>query len=449
MTSGVTDKLQIDLRFHLKALSESFRSLAATLGQAAKDLHDPGLLPSQQLLDELASARKEFISVRSQLLDLTQAIDPTLAYSPDKMVSLKDMVGLMQDALEFRKKAKAEEAKQQVLQRLNMVLRLAHKDKPDFAPLAECQAKARDLQSALTSADWETPSPELVHALVPFSALVKMVEQLDLLDDETLERLQDVTTPAFGKSLTIAASRGRLLFRDTAQAPVKAPETPASAPEAPPAALATPVPEAPEAAPGPAPATPSEVTPATPAAIATAPAAEGTGMLPPLVDVPRKVAAAAPPHLADTPPEEGPAAGAAAPVAMVAAATAELPSPEAQELAKLVTELYGLLGHKVERVIAQPDHDVDLMIQSSNGKKWIARCSSLEETVGETEVRNFYGVMRQEQAAQGAIITLGGFSPQARQWAKSNLLYLLDKKEFFDYLQRARVRQPDNGADGR
>jgi len=439
MASGVTDKLQVDLRFHLKALSESFRSLAARLGQAAKDLHDPGLLPSQELLDELASARKEFISVRAQLLELTQAIDPTLAYSPDKMLSLKDMVGLMQDALEFRKKAKAEEAKQQVLQRLNLVLRLGHKDKPDFAPLAECQAKARDLQLALNGADWETPSPELVHALVPFSALVKVVEQLDVLDDETLERLEDVTTPAFGKTLTIAATRGRLRFRDSATAPLKAAEPPAPAPEAPTTPLA-PAAKAPEAAPASAP-EPSPETPA-PAATAMAPAAEGTGMLPPLMDLPRKVAAAAPLPEDATAPIPGPLEVAPE------AEPAEPPTPETQELARLVSELYALLGHKVERVIAQPDRELDLLIQSSNGKKWIARCNGLEETVGETEVRNFYGIMRQEQAAQGAMITLGDFSPQARQWAKSNLLYLLDKKEFFDYLQRARVRQPENGIGG-
>jgi restriction endonuclease Mrr len=56
-------------------------------------------------------------------------------------------------------------------------------------------------------------------------------------------------------------------------------------------------------------------------------------------------------------------------------------------------------------------------------------------------VRSFYGVLQQEKAAQGAIITLGTFTPQARQWAKSNLLYLLDKKDFFEYLKRARTRK--------
>ena len=82
-----------------------------------------------------------------------------------------------------------------------------------------------------------------------------------------------------------------------------------------------------------------------------------------------------------------------------------------------------------------------MVIRSANGKKWLARCQSLEAAVNETEVRDFYGVLQQEEAAQGAIITLGTFTPQARQWAKNNLLYLLDKRELFDYLKRARARQ--------
>jgi hypothetical protein len=388
MTSGVTDKLQIDLRFQLKALSETYWHLGARLAQAAKELHDPGIPPSAQLLEELASARQAFTTLRAQLLELTQVIETTPAPDPDKMISLKDLVGVMQDALEVKKKSKADEAKQQVLRRLGQVLQLTHKDKPDFAPLLECQAKARELQSALTDAEWENPSPDSVHALVPFSDLLKIVEQLEQLDDETLERLQDVTTEAFGKLLTLAASRGRLVFRD--------------------------------AAPGPA----SAVEVTTPAASAGAEAAQPT----------EKAAAVAAPTTATAPP--------------AGAGIAEMP-PESQELVKRVTELYSLLGHKVEKIVPRPDRDVDLTIHSSSGKTWIARCRSQEETVNETEVRNFYGVMQQEQAAQGAIITLGGFTPQARQWAKSNLLYLLDQKDFFDYLKRARARRPDNGAEGR
>jgi hypothetical protein len=124
-----------------------------------------------------------------------------------------------------------------------------------------------------------------------------------------------------------------------------------------------------------------------------------------------------------------------------------IPSPESHELVQLVTELYSLLGHKVEKALLRSDRDVDLTIRSSNGKTWIARCRSLEETVDETEVRNFYSVMQQERAAQGAIITLGTFTPQARQFAKSNLLYLLDKKEFFDYLKRARTPKSASSAE--
>ena len=134
-------------------------------------------------------------------------------------------------------------------------------------------------------------------------------------------------------------------------------------------------------------------------------------------------------------------ASAASPNAAAGAAPAEMSTPSLLELTELGIELYVLLGHEVQKVIPRADYDVDLIIRSSNGKKWIAQCRSRDETVDETEVHNFYSVMQQEKAVQGAIITLGVFTPQARHWAKSNHLYLLDKQEFFEYLKRARARK--------
>ena len=110
------------------------------------------------------------------------------------------------------------------------------------------------------------------------------------------------------------------------------------------------------------------------------------------------------------------------------------------DLPKLATELYVLLGHEVQETIPRTDQETDLIIRSSDGKKWLARCLKLEATVDEAAMRDFYTMVRQEKAELGAIITLGTFTPQARQWARSNLLYPLDKEEFFDYLNRARAR---------
>ena len=406
MTSGVTHKLQVDLRYEIKSLSETFLQLSAKLAQAAKEMHDPGLPPSEQLLAEVTAAQQAFAALRTQLLGLARIVDTNPVPDPDAVVSLRDLASVLQSAQQSRKKSKVDEAKQQVLHKLDRIESLVHTEKADFAPLIDCLDHAAQLKLAIAAADWVNPSPDLVEGLLPFMDLLRMTEQLDQLDDDVCERLQDSIAKAFGRLLAVAVARGRVVLREAAPGPAMLP-------------------------PGEAAAAPAE----------SAPRTEG-------VALETTEAALEPSEAArETAPAKGQASPAPAiePAPIVAPAPAEaVPAevpPDVHELAKLATELYGLLGHEVQKTIPRADHEVDLVIRSNDGKRWLARCRSQESPLSEGEVRSFYGVLQQEKATQGAIITLGVFTPQARQRAKSNLLYLLDKKEFFDYLKRARSRK--------
>jgi len=404
MTSGVTHKLQVDLRYEIKSLTETFFQLSAKLTQAAKELHDPGIPPSEQLLTDVTEAQKAFAALRTQLLGLARIVETTPLPDPDAVVSLRDLAGVLQSAQESRKKSKVDEAKQQILQKLDRIQHMVHTEKADFTPLIDCQDHAAQLKLAIAAADWANPSPELVEGLLPFMDLLRMVDELEDLDDEACDRLQDSIATAFGRLLAVATARGRIVLHEPAPEP---------------AAVEI-------AAPAPAPLSPGT------AAEASATASEAKEAPP----------EAAPAKAETSPAPASPAGEAAAPaVALAEAALTELPPPEVQELVRQATELYGLLGHDVQKTILRADHDVDLIIRSNDGKRWLARCRGQAASVSEAEVRNFYGALQQEKAVQGAIITLGVFTPQARQWAKSNLLYLLDKKEFSEYLKRARSRK--------
>ncbi len=376
MMSGSPSSGSADWRHQIRALSESFAQLHLRLAQAAKDLHDPGLPPPADLQLALTAAERDFSALRAQLIEAARQARAAPLPEAAQLASLKDLAGFWQEVLDPQLKANVEAARQQALRALERVAWLTHTDKPEFAPLADCQAKGRELQTALAAADWAQPQPALTARFQPFAALLKIVEEGDSLDDESLEHLHSLTEQAFGKLLTVAAARGRLVVREPAAA--AAPEEAAKlavAAEGPAATLPV------EAAPAPAEATP--------------------------------------------PPETAP--------------QVEVLPIEPQALPQHVAELYALLGHAVQKMVPRSEHMVDLIIRSSTGKKWMARCRSQAENVGETEVRDFYSVMHQEKAAQGAIVTLGGFTPQARQWAKDNLLYLLDKDEFADYLRQARA----------
>ena len=404
MTSGVTYKLQVDLRYELRALTETFLQLSAKLSQAAKEMHDPGIPPSEALLAEVTAAQADFVALRTQLLGLARVVETSPLPEPEAVVSLRDLVSVLQAAQDSRKKSKMDEAKQQVLHKLDRIQDLIHTEKAQFRPLADCQALAAQLKLAITPADWTNPSPDLVEQLLPFVDLLRMVEQRDQLNDEALGRLQESVAKAFGRLLAVAVARGRVVLRQTVAAPVG------------------------EVAPLPAESTleAARVTPETrgPVAEEVPPSA---GESPAKSDLP-----VAPASTADAAPSPD--------VAPAESASAEMPPLDVQDLARQAAELYTLLGHQVQRTITRPDHDVDLIIRAANGKKWMARCHSQLSPVSESDVGNFMATMQQEKAAQGAIITWGVVAPQARQWAKSDLLYLLDQKEFLDYLQRARSR---------
>lgn len=219
MTSGVTHKLQVDLRYEIKSLTDTFFKLSAKLAQTAKEMHDPGVPPSDQLLTELADAQKAFAALRAQLLGLARIVETAPVPDPDAVVSLRDLAGVLQSAQESRKKSKMDEAKQQVLHKLDRIQSLAHTEKADFTPLIDCQDHAAQLKLAIAAADWANPSPELVEGLLPFMDLLRMVEQLDQLDDEACDRLQESISKAFGRLLGVAAARGRVVLHEPAPEP--------------------------------------------------------------------------------------------------------------------------------------------------------------------------------------------------------------------------------------
>jgi hypothetical protein len=106
----------------------------------------------------------------------------------------------------------------------------------------------------------------------------------------------------------------------------------------------------------------------------------------------------------------------------------------------MVAELYAGMGHKATRTGATGDHGVDLVIQTSNGEKWIVQCKRWRGQVGEPVVRDFYGVMHHEKADQGAVITTGKFTGQARDWAKGKPINLVEGDEFLSLLKASRAK---------
>ncbi|MCG2741779.1 MAG: restriction endonuclease [Syntrophaceae bacterium] len=111
------------------------------------------------------------------------------------------------------------------------------------------------------------------------------------------------------------------------------------------------------------------------------------------------------------------------------------------EFEEMVAELYRTLGHQAKRTGISGDHGVDVVVKAKNGEKWIVQCKRWRTPAGESIVRDFYGTMQHEKAAQGAIIATTGFSQAAIEWAKGKPLYLYNGADFLRLWERAKKQR--------
>ncbi len=222
-----------DLARYLATLTERFAGLASKLAQAARELQVSGTLPSESLLEELASGRGEFMDLRSSVLDVAHSLS---VHAPpmtevDSLKKLELVIRAVLEAIagEERRQATAE-ARKRALAVLDRVLAIAHTDDPGFGGLAQCQAKAKELKRAVLDPRMlETESPVIMESTPAFAALLTLIEGREQLDDDRFAVLEDSVTQSFGRQLAVAATRGKLVVV-AAVAPPPAPARPAAPP---------------------------------------------------------------------------------------------------------------------------------------------------------------------------------------------------------------------------
>src|ERR687887_86314 len=223
-----------DLVKQLAALTRRFAGLAAKLAQAARELEGAGTLPPESLIEELAAARGEFIDLRSSVLDAARTLAVTVPAQTaiDGLKALEAVVrALAESTANESRRTTLAEARRRVLTVLDRIMTINHVDDPNFAALLECQAKAREIRAAVL--DPKGPTAESAAAIMEatpvFSALLTLIEGREHLDDAKFAVLEDSVTRLFGRTLTVAATRGKLVT-GPADLP-RAPERPAARPK--------------------------------------------------------------------------------------------------------------------------------------------------------------------------------------------------------------------------
>ena len=107
-----------------------------------------------------------------------------------------------------------------------------------------------------------------------------------------------------------------------------------------------------------------------------------------------------------------------------------------QALVEEAIELYRSLGHIVEQVAEIDDLRSDLLIQSSGGEKWVARCDSNAQ-ITSSSVKLFLTHLATYQAKKAAIITSGALTSDAKTLLSGKPMEFIDSAALANLRDRA------------
>lgn len=96
-----------------------------------------------------------------------------------------------------------------------------------------------------------------------------------------------------------------------------------------------------------------------------------------------------------------------------------------QALVDEAIELYRSLGHTVEQVAEIDELRTDLLIQSSSGEKWVARCDSNAQ-ISAGSVKLFLTHLATYQAKKAALITTGVLNTRAKKLLAGKPMEFID-----------------------
>lgn len=91
-----------------------------------------------------------------------------------------------------------------------------------------------------------------------------------------------------------------------------------------------------------------------------------------------------------------------------------------------VQQLFRSRGYYARNTSDSGDHGVDLWVVSPQGERAIVQCKRYRGVVGESVVRDLYGVMQHEAATRGFLVTTGSISAAAGRWVQGKPIELID-----------------------
>ena len=99
----------------------------------------------------------------------------------------------------------------------------------------------------------------------------------------------------------------------------------------------------------------------------------------------------------------------------------------------LAAAYFERLGFKAKLTPFGPDGgvDIELIVQQENAPAILVQCKAwVNQPVGVKEARELLGIMAHRKVSEGILVTSGRFSVEAREFAKSHKIHLIDGPNF-------------------
>lgn len=117
---------------------------------------------------------------------------------------------------------------------------------------------------------------------------------------------------------------------------------------------------------------------------------------------------------------------------ILAASLADLQGMAPDDFEAFVAQTFRDQGFRVWDIRFSADHGVDLQIITPEGAPAVAQVKRYKKHVGEPVVRDLYGAMMHAGASRAYLISTGGFSRPAQEWAAGKPIRLIDGRQLLE-----------------
>jgi hypothetical protein len=205
----VADELE-RCRTQLAGLRAFGTDVSGLLRGMSRELLDSGRPPTLADIDQLTRIRAEFAQLKSEISRESEIPESERLEEGGRSEDVGEDRSLteIQEELESRGLIRA------TLSKLECVAMIQHAGQPDFAPWRRCQEDGTRLREELLSApvpQARVTAERFLEPQSPLNAIATLVTEGEDLSDERWTQLLDSVSSAYGREVSTAIARGKLI----------------------------------------------------------------------------------------------------------------------------------------------------------------------------------------------------------------------------------------------